>query len=59
MVTGCSRSSPPTGDEAHFNYTDLDCDGEPDESCSITNPDEGDPLLGLVFVVLLGLRRKS
>jgi MYXO-CTERM domain-containing protein len=51
--------SPAIGDFASFNYTDLDCDGEPDESCSITNPDEGDPMLALVLLVLLGLRRRT
>jgi MYXO-CTERM domain-containing protein len=49
-----------TGDDAHFNYTGLDCDPEPEESCSITGPsDDGDPLLALVFVALLGLRRRK
>lgn len=50
---------PAVGDDANLNHTGLDCDGEPDtdESCSITNPDDGDPLLVLVFVILLGLRR--
>jgi MYXO-CTERM domain-containing protein len=50
---------PATGDFASFNYPGLDCDSEPDESCSITNPDEGDPMLALVFLVLLGLRRRD
>jgi MYXO-CTERM domain-containing protein len=42
-----------------LNRTGIDCDGELDESCSITDVDEGDPLLALVFVALLGLRRRS
>jgi hypothetical protein len=46
------------GDTASYNHTGIDCDPDPDESCSITNPDEGDPMLALVFVVLLGLRRR-
>lgn len=49
-----------TGDDAHFNYTGLDCDGDlEDDSCSITNLEDGDPLLVLVFVALLGLRRRD
>jgi hypothetical protein len=50
----------PATDEqfASLNYTGLDCDPDPDESCSITNPDEGDPMLVLAVVVLLGLRRR-
>jgi hypothetical protein len=48
---------PAVEDDASYNHTGIDCDGEPDESCSITNPDEGDPMLPLVFIVLLGLRR--
>jgi hypothetical protein len=47
------------GDAASLNRNGLDCDSEPLESCSITNPHGGDPLVALVFVVLLGLRRKS
>jgi MYXO-CTERM domain-containing protein len=47
------------GDAASLNHHGLDCDSEPDESCSITDPDDGDPLLALAFVVLLGLRRRT
>jgi hypothetical protein len=50
---------PATGDDTHFNYTNLDCDGEPDESCSITTPDDGDPLLVLVFIIILGLHPRA
>jgi hypothetical protein len=50
---------PATGESAWLNYTGLDCDPDPDESCSITNADEGDPMLSLVFIVLLGLRRRD
>lgn len=50
---------PATGDDAHFNYTGLDCDGESAESCSIANPNDGDPLLVLAFIALLGLRRRD
>jgi hypothetical protein len=51
----------PATDEqfAWLNYTGIDCDGESDESCSITDPNENDPLLALVFVALLGLRRRD
>jgi hypothetical protein len=51
--------TPATGELASLNHTGLDCDPELDESCSITNPDEGDPMLALVFIVLLGLRRRN
>jgi hypothetical protein len=52
--------TPATGELASLNHGGLDCDDEsnPDESCSITDPDDGDPLLVLVFVILLGLRRR-
>jgi hypothetical protein len=50
---------PAVDDMASLNHTGLDCDDEPDESCSITDPDEDDPLLALVFVVLLALRRRD
>jgi hypothetical protein len=50
---------PAVGDDTTLNHTGLDCDGESEEeSCSITDPDDGDPLLVLVFVILLGLRRR-
>jgi hypothetical protein len=50
---------PAVGDDTNLNHIGLDCDGESEEeSCSITDPDEGDPLLVLVFVILLGLRRR-
>lgn len=50
---------PAVGDDAHLNHNGLDCDGESDDSCSITNLEDGDPLLVLVFVALLGLRRRD
>jgi hypothetical protein len=51
---------PATGEEgAPLNHTGLDCDGEPDESCSITTPDDGDPLLVLVFIIILGLHPRA
>jgi hypothetical protein len=51
--------TPATEDFASLNHAGLDCDSEPDESCSISDPNDGDPLLVLVFVVLLGVRRRD
>jgi hypothetical protein len=51
--------APAVEDDVSLNHTGLDCDPDPDESCSIANPDDGDPMLALVFIVLLGLRRKD
>jgi hypothetical protein len=50
---------PAVGGNTHLNHTGLDCDGESDESCSITVPDDDDPLLVLVPIILLGLRRRG
>jgi MYXO-CTERM domain-containing protein len=44
---------------ALLNRIGFDCDGGlEDESCSVTNTNDGDPSLALVFVALLGLRRR-